>query len=81
MLSSLPLVCGVPGRQSASSKPASRAKAATRLSRERLPSPPSVATADMLSASHCRGTPPSQRMLSAMQASRSSLVLVGDRTE
>lgn len=75
------MACGVLGRQSASSRPASRAKAATRLSRERLPSPPSAATAGMLSASHCRGTPPSQRMSSAMQASRSSLALVGDRTK
>ena len=75
--STLPLVCGLRGRHSFSSKPASLAKAHARSTRTRLP-PLSVTSADMLSVTHSLGTPPSLMMVMYMHRTRSSVVLVSD---
>ena len=75
--STLPLVCGLRGRHSFSSKPASLANAQTRSTRERRP-PLSVTSADMLSVTHSLGTPPSRMMVRYMHLTRSSVVRVFD---
>ena len=77
--STLPLVCGLRGRHSFSSKPASFAKAQTRSTRTRLP-PLSDTSADMLSVTHSLGTPPRRMMVRYMHLTRSSAVREPDLT-
>ena len=72
----MPFVSGERGLQSTRSKPASLAKASTLRSLALVPSEPKAAMADMLSVSHCAGTPPRNAMLSAMHLSSVSRVLL-----
>lgn len=73
-LSSLPFVSGLPGRHSASLKPASSAKRQARSTRLRLP-PENATRADMLSVSASSGVPPKVAKASSRHESRSSVVL------
>ena len=71
----MPFASGERGLQGTRPKPASLAKASTRLSLALVPSAPKAAMADMSSAGHCAGTPPRDAMLSAMHLRSVSRVL------
>ncbi len=78
--STLPFVCGVRGRASLTSKPASLAKENTLSTLTRLP-PETTTSALMLSVSHSSATPPSLHIVTYMHLSRSSVVLVREYTK
>ncbi len=76
--STLPLVCGQRGRHSLSPKPVSLANAQALSTRVRLP-PLTTTSADMLSVTHSRGTPPSLMIVRNMHLTGSSAVRVFER--